>query len=60
MIYRLRWHLHELDSDLQIPARRLHRTKHGSGSSPFWPRRPTKPLPSWCVLLRNWLVPVLS
>lgn len=28
VINRLRWHLHELDPDLQIPARTLHRTKY--------------------------------
>lgn len=28
VINRLRWHLHELDPDLQIPARALHRPKH--------------------------------
>jgi transposase len=28
VINRLRWHLHELDPDLQIPARTLHRPKH--------------------------------
>jgi transposase len=28
LINRLRWHLHELDPDLQIPARALHRPKH--------------------------------
>src|SRR3954466_15032817 len=28
VINRLRWHLHELDPDLQIPARTLHRATY--------------------------------